>query len=544
MNRIVFLLFLVSNYLSAQNVSTSDCLGAIPVCQQIYSETESPEGGGAVNEINSSFNCMQTEQNSVWYSFTVNNSGDFGFLLTPNNSNDDYDWALFDITNASCEELYGNQDLIVSCNAAGGPGCSGLTGANGETEYNLQGFNCDYLPPDLAHGYSPFNALIPVEAGNTYVLCVSNWSGSPNGYTIDFGLSTDIGIYDEIRPEMEQVLFSEHCDTASFTIEFSEYIQCSTISAQNFQLTGPGAPYNMELSSANCNAGGNFDKVFVLNISPGIALGDFTLSLVVDEQTEALDLCGNAALAAWDTIAVNYISEMPQIDLGNDTSLCPGESLLFNLADTLIDSIYWQDGNTGAEYEIFEDGLYSVSISSSCGELSDSIEVIFMPEINANILSDTFLCPGETLQLDISGSSATQYELHDSSGDPLNAIEGPGKYSVTLSNVCESVSFVLNVEECEICDVFIPNAFSPNNDGINDYFKPYSDCELSDFNLKIFNRWGAILCESSDPLKGWDGKTKGKLSDTGIYAWVMVFTVMENNKARNVRLGGDLMLLK
>ncbi|MDV7393754.1 hypothetical protein RZS08_20420, partial [Arthrospira platensis SPKY1] len=107
-------------------------------------------------------------------------SGNFGFLITPNDPNDDYDWSLFNITTASCEDIYDDPSLVVSCNAAGGGTCNGNTGATGATSYNNQGGGCGANPPSQNAGFSPFNALIPVTFGNTYALMVSNWTGSPN----------------------------------------------------------------------------------------------------------------------------------------------------------------------------------------------------------------------------------------------------------------------------------------------------------------------------------------------------------------------------
>ena len=187
--------------LTAQAPTVQDCLGAIPICQPVYTENQVlPGGGNYPNEVNSSISCVDGEDYSIWYTFTVQESGQFGFVLTPNNSLDDYDWALFNITNAECGDIFNNSSLLVSCNAAGGTGtnpnaCSGPTGATGASSYDIQGAGCGSFFPGLDNGFSPFNDLIPVTAGNTYVLMVSNWSASTSGYSIDFGIS-DVNIFD------------------------------------------------------------------------------------------------------------------------------------------------------------------------------------------------------------------------------------------------------------------------------------------------------------------------------------------------------------
>ena len=148
-----FIFFLLmGNILFAQVPTIQDCLGAIPICTEIYSETNSPTGSGNYpNEINgisfpNGISCMGDESNSIWYTFTVNQSGDFGFTLTPNNSSDDYDWALFDITNKECEDIFTDISMQVSCNAAGGgTDCTGPTGANGLSAYNVQGLSLIHI---------------------------------------------------------------------------------------------------------------------------------------------------------------------------------------------------------------------------------------------------------------------------------------------------------------------------------------------------------------------------------------------------------------
>ncbi|MBX2870713.1 MAG: hypothetical protein KTR30_01395, partial [Saprospiraceae bacterium] len=133
----LFCVLFYQSYLLGQTPTVQDCLGAIPVCQEVYSEMNSPSGDGNFNnEINTSISCTAGELNSIWYTFTVNEAGFLGFVITPNDANDDYDWALFNITGRQCSDIKSDPSLQVSCNAAGGPGCNGPTGANGGSSFN------------------------------------------------------------------------------------------------------------------------------------------------------------------------------------------------------------------------------------------------------------------------------------------------------------------------------------------------------------------------------------------------------------------------
>ena len=64
----------------------------------------------------------------MWYAFTVKSSGNLCFTINPTNPSADYDWALYNLTNATCEDIFTDPSLEVSCNYQGTPG---LTGANG-----------------------------------------------------------------------------------------------------------------------------------------------------------------------------------------------------------------------------------------------------------------------------------------------------------------------------------------------------------------------------------------------------------------------------
>ena len=75
--------------------------------------------------------------------------------------------------------------------------------------------------------------------------------------------------------------------------------------------------------------------------------------------------------------------------------------------------------------------------------------------------------------------------------------------------------------------VYIPAAFTPNDDGLNDLFKVYGE-EFTDFSIQIFNRWGQMLYQSFDPDNGWDGKVR--LSDQPVQGGVYVYTIKLKDK--------------
>ncbi len=433
---------LITTVIQAQAPSVQDCLGAIPICQQIYDGDPIPAGIGDVMDFESDDTCFPFETNSIWYTFTVNNTGQFGFVLTPDFDYQDFDWVLFDITNANCEDLFDNPSLVVSCNSAGGNECNGQTGATGASIYQQQGSNCSNFPPDINNGYTAFNDLIDVVAGNTYALCVSDFSLSPLGYTLDFGLSAGIGIYDDIPPFVDNVDYLDPCGGQEILVQFSEFIQCSTIDASNFQLSGPGGPYSLTLSSANCDANGNFSKEFILHISPPIP-PDATTNLIldVDGSTEALDLCDNPSEPA--SLNLDAPNQSVQVDLGPDTSICSGETII--LESELMGTYSWSDGSSGLTLQVSDSGVYWVDIDTPCGLVSDTVEIFQSNDLPVvNLGNDTILCPSEILIFDVTNQGAT-YLWQDGSTDPTFSVSQPGNYAVSVSNECGEVQDQINV---------------------------------------------------------------------------------------------------
>jgi gliding motility-associated-like protein len=84
---------------------------------------------------------------------------------------------------------------------------------------------------------------------------------------------------------------------------------------------------------------------------------------------------------------------------------------------------------------------------------------------------------------------------------------------------------------------YIPNAFTPNGDGLNDYFNIVGlpPENVTQYNIEIFNQWGQVVFSSKDILEGWDGKMKGEVCPVGDYVWVIFYE--DNNKNRTGNKG-------
>ncbi len=262
------------------NQPEQDCIGAIPLCQNVYFQANAYQGRGEnPDEINGTLSCMILgERNSVWYIFRVQTPGDLCFTITPVDTTDDYDWAVYNLTGASCAQIGVNPNLEVACNFTYNTGCAGETGPNGRT--------------DCAGQFTP---CIPVLAGQTFVLNVSNFNASNAGYTIDFSQS-NATLFDGLPPEI--VKMTSFC--TGVEVEFSENVLCQTVDPTDFAFSGPDGPYTIsQVMSENCDNGGTFDRVFRLVVDPPIQqAGTYQLNLTGN----ITDFCGNQARSSVSNI--------------------------------------------------------------------------------------------------------------------------------------------------------------------------------------------------------------------------------------------------
>jgi gliding motility-associated-like protein len=94
------------------------------------------------------------------------------------------------------------------------------------------------------------------------------------------------------------------------------------------------------------------------------------------------------------------------------------------------------------------------------------------------------------------------------------------------------------------CYIDIPNSFTPNNDGVNDYFFPRQlmGKSISGFSMKVFNRWGQVIFETTKTDgRGWDGKFNGKDQPSGVYIYQMQ-AILDNGKQEEYT--GNVTLLR
>jgi gliding motility-associated-like protein len=455
---LIIVLTFAAGTLRAQVPTNADCLGAIPVCQSVYTFSSSVHGEGNYTDIpdlgdpNQNFcpgSCIADgEQNTTWFIFTTQTAGLINFTITPINSGDDYDWAVYNLTTGACSDIYAG-GMQVSCNYCMN---TGPTGPNGLSPNWCEGPN----------GCSQFNAPIPTAANQTYVLMVDNFSSTNNGYTLDFTPSS-ASIFDNIPPQMTTLQTPVPCGASSLVVTFSENILCNTVSTGDFTVTGPGGPYAVTYVSApGCLVGGTMDNTYTLTVVPSMnTAGSYTVNLV-NTAGSVSDLCGNIAPPA----SLPFTITGPSVSINpNTASICSGSSTLLTASGAT--TYTWApatglSGTTGASVTATPLTTTTYTVEGLVGSCSayDTVTVFVNP---GPVLSLTqtppgAVCPGSVVTLDVSSNMpGTTYSWSTGgSGSQITpTVNTTTTYTVTgtASGCSSSSSITVNVTPAPVVSV-------------------------------------------------------------------------------------------
>nr|WP_236023321.1 gliding motility-associated C-terminal domain-containing protein [Chitinophaga chungangae] len=135
------------------------------------------------------------------------------------------------------------------------------------------------------------------------------------------------------------------------------------------------------------------------------------------------------------------------------------------------------------------------------------------------------------------------YKWQDSSSVASFTVTQPGVYAIVAENVCNRATDSVNVwyQNCD-CQLFFPTGFTPNGDGVNDLFRPKYRCQITQYKLSIYNRWGDFIFFTTDPGVAWNGKHNGEPASLGTYVWVVEY--IDELNAKYYRKSGAVTLIR
>jgi hypothetical protein len=237
-----------------------------------------------------------------------------------------------------------------------------------------------------------------------------------------------------------------------------------------------------------------------------------------------------------DTIEL-AIQDLPIFDLGEDQLLCPDETANLYIYPLPAEAVVsWSTGNSQSSIEVNAPGTYSALVDWNGCTWTDDVLVDRAAPIVIDIVEPLSFCEGGELVVSAENPEnlfPIGYNWNNGETTPAIVIERQGFYTVQATNACDTVSksFEVQLEYCE-CPVYVPNAFTPDNDGVNDRFLPVLGCTTQAYRLEIYNPWGTLVFATEDPEKGWYGQVydglegsemSGYFAQNAVYNWRLVY---------------------
>lgn len=239
-----------------------------------------------------------------------------------------------------------------------------------------------------------------------------------------------------------------------------------------------------------------------------------------------------------DTIIITT-KPLPSYDLGSDTSLCSGKSLLLN-AFSPGSQYIWKDNSTNPTLLVNNPGIYWVQATLNGCIKKDTIHISSLTNPQFTLGPDQYLCPALSFFL-TPGLNNVTYRWQDGNMLGSYQVNTPGLYYVDITNTCGTTRDSINIFIGN-CTVRVPSAFTPNNDGLNDQFRIFGTQLISEFDLTIFDRYGKLIFHSPDKNSYWNGTFNGAEAVSGVYVYLLTYKSL-GSQDKNI-LKGTILLIR
>ncbi len=271
------------------------------------------------------------------------------------------------------------------------------------------------------------------------------------------------------------------------------------------------------------------------NLLTGLSYGKFTVTV-----TDAIGCSsiGQIEMGQIEAPEVNNII-INKADCEGDNGTA--EIIMFD--STMNYTFEWLNSNETTvslsnHAENLQTGVYSVIISNEYGcTTSEYVIIDQISSIQVSVNEDVQLTLGESIQIEtiVNSTGNVTYSWSQSEGANCSGCPNPvlspletSVYTVTVTNEfgCTATDDIKIYVEPKR-DVYIPNAFTPNNDGVNDYFTVYGGENVKNIkSMSLFDRWGSEIFSKADfapniESEGWNGAQKGKRFQSGVYVYLI-----------------------
>lgn len=426
------------------------------------------------------------------------------------------------------------------------PGFNNIIGGAAGNECSLR-YDTDSVIITLKNPLPPGNYTVAIKKGSDNNTIVDNC-----GNDIKEG---SFAVFDVAvkKPVALDSITTPTCAPVILQLVFERTIQCSSVApgGSDFKITGP-QPVTIVAAKGNCTNGIS-NVIEVQLASPIVQQGTYTVTLLKGIDGNAItDPCGletpagaTTTFTIKDTVNANFTYNIFK-GCRNDTIQ------YFNGLENGKTNWNWQfdNGTSNSQnptvvYNSF--GNKKTQLIVSNGFCSDTAMVIFFLEhdsLKAAFTMPSEHCPDELAYFtDISTGNINNWNWQFGNGSTSNLQNPlPQMYAAINTNQLLPVQLIIqNDKACydtaiqflklvSNCFVAVPKAFTPNNDGLNDYLYPLNAFRTTKLEFTIFNRNGELLFSTKDWTNKWDGSFKNQPQPTGTYTWQLQYTSTETGK--------------
>ena len=603
--------------------------------------------------------------NPYWYKIGCFATGTLGFVITPANINDNYNWQLFDITNRNPDDVFTASGLFVACN---------WCPDGGETGASIDGINTTVcsVPGSLL-----FSSMPVITAGHEYLIMVSNHNGTPDGFQLMITGGSAV-ITDPLEPRLLSA--RQNCDGSKLILKLNRGLRCNSLASDGSDFNISGGYSITSASSTGCASSSITDSI-ILTLNSPLTNGNYTLTAQIgSDGNTLLDICSRpiptgqqisftvAPLQPTPMDSVQFkkcspttlklifnrsiqcnsiepgasdfrITGPQPVSITNVTSRCntgpPPFTTTFDITlnlsaslltggvyrlqlvrgsdgNTIIDECgfetaasfldftvkdavsanfsysvisncktdtvsFFHDGNNGTinwnwdfgndstsdlqnPVMIYTDtGQYVIRLTVGNGGCSDTVTktINLQNKIVASFIAPVGVCPGDPVELfNKSSGNIDRWEWNFGNGVNSN-LQNPPPYQYAINGITTSYTIKLVasisqfncsdtamhiIKAVKNCYAAIPTAFTPNNDGLNDFLYPLNASKADQMEFRIYNRMGQLVFSSNTVSKKWDGKFLGVPQDSGLFVWMLSYT--HRDTGEKIFLKGTTMLLR
>ena len=208
----------------------------------------------------------------------------------------------------------------------------------------------------------------------------------------------------------------------------------------------------------------------------------------------------NGSNCTWQH-SFKLIQDSLNINIGNDTTVCIDSKISLEV-DAFDSEIKWSNGSSANKVSVGS-GAHTVIVKRNGCVAYDTIQIgeVNYPWVN---IYDTSLCASDAYKIDFNGWANYSFKWSNGSNASSFTTKEGGEYFVNVKTPCNEFTDSFNLEfiNCN-CELFIPNAITPNANGINEYFTIASNCSIKKLSIKVFNLWGQQIFESDDYQNNW-----------------------------------------